>query len=239
MKICLNMIVKNEAVRIERCLGSVLPWISTFAIVDTGSSDNTVQKVNDFLYGAGKNGLTIEKPFVDFSTSRNHALELARTTECDYILLVDADMELIVENKGWLDNLEFDAYRMTQKSGNLSYRNTRLLRRDTPSRYMGVTHEYLDLTGITASLDGAWFVDHADGANRPGKFQRDIDLLEADLQRNPGNHRSVFYLAQSYKDLGNCAKAAELYEKRAEMGGWDEEVFYSWLGASRAMRTFG
>ena len=37
-RICLNMIVKNEAPVIERCLASVRPWVDYWVIVDTGST---------------------------------------------------------------------------------------------------------------------------------------------------------------------------------------------------------
>ena len=40
-RICLNMIVKNEAHVIRRCLDSVRPHITHWVIVDTGSTDRT------------------------------------------------------------------------------------------------------------------------------------------------------------------------------------------------------
>ena len=43
------------------------------------------------------------------------------------------------------------------------------------------------------------------------------------LEEDPENARHVFYLAQSYRDVGNLAQAMEWYEKRANLGGWDEE----------------
>ena len=45
--VCLNMIVKNEAAVIARCLASVRPLIDSWAIVDTGSSDGTQEIVRD------------------------------------------------------------------------------------------------------------------------------------------------------------------------------------------------
>ena len=49
--LCLNMIVKNEAHVIARCLDSVSPWISHWTIVDTGSSDGTRELVRARLAG--------------------------------------------------------------------------------------------------------------------------------------------------------------------------------------------
>ena len=45
----LNMIVKNEAHVILRCLASVKPWIDSWCIVDTGSSDGTQEIIQNYL----------------------------------------------------------------------------------------------------------------------------------------------------------------------------------------------
>jgi glycosyltransferase involved in cell wall biosynthesis len=235
MRLCLNMIVKNEAARIERCLASVKPHIAYWSITDTGSIDDTGARIRDLL--GDLPGSLMRCQFVNFSQARNFALNSARNFNFDYLLLVDADMELIAPDG--FGELDAPGYRMLQKSGDLAYWNARLVRRDNPCRYKGVTHEYLETDWPIENLFGPYFIDHADGANRPGKFDRDIALLEDALKRDPEDARSVFYLAQSYKDRGDFAKAAELYERRAEMGGFDEEVFYSWLAASRCMRAFG
>ena len=50
--ICLNMIVKNEAPVIGRCLASVLPFVDRWVIVDTGSTDGT-QVVTDAAAAVG------------------------------------------------------------------------------------------------------------------------------------------------------------------------------------------
>jgi len=63
-------------------------------------------------------------------------------------------------------------------------------------------------------------------------------LLEEDLAKNPGNARSQFYLAQSYRDAGQYEKAYEAYKRRARMDGWIEETFMAQLEAARmALRT--
>ena len=55
----------------------------------------------------------------------------------------------------------------------------------------------------------------------------DALLLETALQADPHNPRTVFYLAQSWRDAGEFDKALETYEKRSQMGGFEEERWYS------------
>lgn len=58
-------------------------------------------------------------------------------------------------------------------------------------------------------------------------YRRDALMLEEALLDKPDDTRTVFYLAQSYRDAEDYDLAIRYYEKRAEMGGWREEVFVS------------
>jgi tetratricopeptide (TPR) repeat protein len=109
------------------------------------------------------------------------------------------------------------------------------VRGDRNWRYVGVTHEYIECDGpaTEAKLDAIVIHHHADGTSWGHKFERDKDLLEQELARDPGNPRTVFYLAQTYRDMGRQAgddpdllqHAANLYERRAALPGWDEETY--------------
>ena len=188
MSICLNMIVKNESANLERCLRSVLPVISSWFICDTGSTDDTAEIINAVLKHIP--GELHSVPFVDFAQTRNIAMEKAKRSplEFQYLLLMDADMELVTTDPWALNGLTEPCYQLMQKNV-ISYYNTRLVRRDEKAHYEGVTHEYLVTSTAAKKLNTAWFIDHADGANRQGKFLRDIELLKDALASNPHNHR--------------------------------------------------
>ncbi len=240
MKLALNMIVKSEATIIERCLNSAIPYISAAVIVDTGSTDDTIRIIEQTLAAADVPYQIFQRPFINFSQARNAALDLARLSplEFDYILLTDADMELVVEDKLCFTNLIGPSYDMIQKAGTLSYHNRRIASRYTTGGYRGPTHEYLDLAAA-GCISGAYFLDYADGSNRRDKFQRDIDLLLADLRDHPANERSWFYLAQSYRDNGQPAQAAQAYRRRIDLGGWSEEVWDAKLNYAHCQKTLG
>jgi glycosyltransferase involved in cell wall biosynthesis len=82
-RICLNMIVRDEAHVIERCLASVKPYIDHWVIVDTGSVDDTPARIASAL--AGVPGTLHHRPWRDFGHNRSEALALAKphgTTCC-------------------------------------------------------------------------------------------------------------------------------------------------------------
>ncbi len=241
-KLCLNMIVKNEMANLPRCLGAVADHIGCWVIGDTGSSDGTQDFIRAFFAERGLPGELHSFPFVNFEQARNEALERAYASKLayDYLLFDDADMELVVEDPDFRTRLETPGYQLVQRAASgLVYWNTRLARRDVRVRYHGVTHEYLDVPGGTQKLQGVWYKDHASGANRADKFERDARLLTEALQQEPENHRYWFYLAQSYRDAGRTKEAAEAYAKRAGMGGWDEEAWNARLQEARCLRTLG
>ncbi|MGN9774846.1 glycosyltransferase [Micromonospora sp. H33] len=223
--ICLCMIVKNEARVIERCLKSVRGLVDTWVISDTGSTDGTQRLIRSTLdYIPGE---LYEEPWVNFGYNRSLNIAHARG-RAEYLLLLDAD--LVVRQDGLLPPLTADAY-MLRHEGTTEYRVKRLVRGDLPWQYEGVTHEYLTCDGPDRqeNIDALVIEDHADGGSRHDKFERDAKLLSAELERDPDNPRNVFYLAQTMRDMGRISEAITLYERRAQMGGWAEEVYYALL----------
>ncbi|UBM09249.1 glycosyltransferase [Cupriavidus metallidurans] len=227
MRICLSMIVKNEAAVIERCLRAVRPHIHAWAISDTGSTDGTQDIIRNTL--GDLPGELIERPWVDFSTNRNEALALA-AKHGDYALLIDADD--IIEASGF-GKLTADCYDMGVQFRSLTYSQPHLIRLGHGFFYTGVTHEYIDCNRPYSrdTLKNAIYRIGDDGARRVSgrKFVEDAGILEKALAADPGNTRYQFYLAQSYRDGGLVDKAIAAYANRATMGGWDEEVYYSML----------
>jgi hypothetical protein len=92
-------------------------------------------------------------------------------------------------------------------------------------------HEFLECE--SAFTRDAWEqprirVAHDGARSRdPQTYLKDAALLEEALRTDPENTRYVFYLAQSYRDACNLTKSRAVYEQRAAMGGWDEEVWFS------------
>lgn len=223
---CLHMIVKDEAAIIERCLAAAAPLISCWIICDTGSSDDTRDRIAAFFAARGIPGELHRTTFRTFGQARNDALRAARASALpyDYLLLADADMELVVD--GPTAALDGEAYDVVQRVGSLVYDNIRLLRRDSRVEYVGVTHECLPVRS-SGRVQGMWFRDHASGANRAGKFERDAAMLADALRLDPSDARSAYYYAQSLRDAGRLIEALAAYRRRAAMVGWPEETWHA------------
>jgi glycosyltransferase involved in cell wall biosynthesis len=241
--ICLNMIVKNEAPVIRRCLDSVRPIIDRWVIVDTGSTDGTQDIIKEHLRGLP--GELHERPWLNFAHNRTEALELARG-KGDYTLIIDADDTLEIGAGIVLPALTAGSYTMEIAYAGTVYRRTQLVRSALPWRYEGVLHEYITCNGDPSCdhLPGIRMLPSQDGARRkdPETYRRDAAALEAALQTETNPFlvaRYRFYLAQSYRDCGEAEKALEHYLVRAKLGFWQEEVFVSLYYAAQLKQRLG
>jgi tetratricopeptide (TPR) repeat protein len=231
------MIVKNESSIITRLFDSILPLIDSYFICDTGSTDNTPVLIRNYFILNGIPGKVIEEPFVDFGYNRTHALNKCIGAEkADYLLLMDADMiiELPVnfDVKKFKSNVSiYDAHYALQGSDAFYYKNVRVVRNVKGLSYWGVTHEYMEFPDDTKygffNKKDFFIRDIGDGGAKVDKYERDIRLLTKALVDKPDNVRYTFYLANSYRDMGQHIKAIETYEKRIKLGGWEEEIWYS------------
>lgn len=229
--IALAVMTRNGLNKLPRLLKSTADLVDCVVALDTGSADGTAKFLRD--YGAEVH----EAPFVDFATSRNQLTELAKNA-ADWLLLLDDDMSLrlgrpAAEIKASLDMLN-PAYLLKHTSG-IEYWVTRLIQPRFRWNYVGVTHEYITSHAVQGThpprLEGIE-IDHFFN-HGPQKFIRDLKLLTADIARDPNDTRTIFYIAQTLKDSGHTLAAIRFYVMRAEMGGWDEEVYYAMYQAAR------
>ncbi len=222
--ICLSMIVKDEAHVIERCLRSVRPLLSSWLIVDTGSTDDTEAVSRRALDGIP--GEYVGRPWLDFATNRNEALELSRP-KAEYSLVIDADDELEPAPGFVLPELHLDVYLLQVVGLNhgVTFVRPHLLSNAFPHRYEGAVHETVVPQPFVTSdvLPGLVYRIHLDEGGRsrvPGnKFLRDAEVLEGALRRDPEDAKNVYFLGQSHANGGDTKRAIEAYERYAKMPG--------------------
>ena len=118
-------------------------------IADTGSTDDTVDVINNWMKSNGVDGQVVFEPWKDFAYNRSFAMEKIREKKyIDYILMIDAD-EILTYEEGLdfskiKENLSFDLYNMNCKLGGVEYLRTSITKNKKPYFYKGVVHEYLE-----------------------------------------------------------------------------------------------
>ena len=158
----------------------------------------------------------------------------------DFILLLDADMKLEINDKRrFLKLLNHNSYyTILQGTRDFMYENIRLIPNESlllnKTMYIGVTHEYLSTPNQFKELklekNVLFIKDIGDGGCKQDKFKRDISLFLSEFKLNPGsenNPRYNFYLANSYYNSSDDYNAIKYYKKTIKLNGWYQERWYS------------
>jgi FkbM family methyltransferase len=237
----LVMIVKNEAKRIATVLASYRPYVDMWTILDTGSTDGTQDLIKREL--AGIPGVLHEEPFVDFATSRNRALELHGLSTVFSIMPNGDVLQGGAALVSFLDAHRRDfagAYRVRISPGH--YYHPLVMRTGFGWRYKWRTHECAMGPNTGPAIPDVTVV--RDRGTRSSdewrtRWTRDLDLLNRDRIEDPKDPRPYFYLGQTHECLGQPAQALEMYEQRATMGGYFDEVFEAKFRIGKMMERLG
>jgi tetratricopeptide (TPR) repeat protein len=196
LSVCL--IVKNEERFLARCLKSVREVASQIVVVDTGSTDRTIEIARE--HGAEVHSFTWCD---DFSAARNLSLLHARG---DWVLILDADEELsgthVQKLKSHLRTPGVLGFRLPLKEstlgdGALAY-VPRLFRNAPGIHFIGRVHE--EAFSQVERLGKAWGMEHRRGdallihhgyapevvAER-NKKSRNLRLLRLGIAEHPQN----------------------------------------------------
>lgn len=122
----LSMIVKDEASVIERCLERVAPLVDYVLIADTGSSDDTVERIEAFLQSRNIPGHVVRHTWANFAHNRTLALrEMQARKEIDYVFTIDADelleIDAALDLSAFKAGLTADLCEIEMGNGSLSY----------------------------------------------------------------------------------------------------------------------
>jgi glycosyltransferase involved in cell wall biosynthesis len=233
--IAVGMMVKNESLTILRTLESLLPLKPDLVVItDTGSTDDTIVKAGLFLQDKGIKYKIYSEQFVDFGFNRTLVLRKCfLEPDIDWVLMIDADETLVLHDFN-RDDLRFhQCFDVKLEAAPIIYSLPRLTSNKVPWKYVGVTHEYLDTTGMSKGYcSNIMLNQHNDSFRRRSnqKLMDDVRLLKNGIEFSTDKFlvaRYHFYLANTYHSLGNYAKAIEHYLERIAFKGWEEEIFYS------------
>jgi pentatricopeptide repeat protein len=201
--IALCMIVKNEEEHLPRALASAKRLVDQMIVVDTGSTDRTVEIAKSF--GAD---VYFHEWEGDFSKARNISMGYA---DADWILILDADEELVKDDlkviRQTIRETDFRAISMSvynfsrEKQMYTSFLpSVRLFRRDLGAYYDGIVHNQLRFPTEEGVLRIPARILHYGYGLSPEQMARKVErsrtLLEQQLRENPDNAFAHFNLAQ-------------------------------------------
>lgn len=208
------MIVKNEERFLAQCLNSIKDAVDEIIIVDTGSSDKTVEIAQSFgtrVYHHPWNN--------SFSEARNHSLSYAT---CDWILQIDADEALEQADIPLLHNLMtsdsynaiFVAIYSELSGGQSKHYYTRVFRRGK-AHFEGIVHNQLVFEGkaFQSEIRFYHYGYNLSETEMLKKYKRTGDLLRQQLVQNPNNIFFMANLIRNYRNERNYGKVIELAEK--------------------------
>jgi tetratricopeptide (TPR) repeat protein len=246
LTLSLVMIVKDEEEMLPGCLAAVCDAVDEMIVVDTGSTDRTVEIAESF--GA----TVVHFPWNgSFADARNVSLDRATS---DWVLYLDADEHMIPEDTGQLRDLLGHTWREAfylvetnytggEDSGSsVAHLALRLFRNRPEYRFEGRVHEqkthnmptYLperfETTPIRMRHYG--YLKSRIGARE--KSQRNLQLLQQEARDTPGPFVD-FNLGSEYIALGEfnqaCSFLVRAWNELREDSSWTFKGYSPMLAA--------
>jgi Flp pilus assembly protein TadD len=254
----LCMIVRNEGPLLGNCLDSVQGFIDELVVVDTGSTDNTIEIARN--YGARVREFRWTE---DFSAARNHALQMATAA---WILVLDADETLSRQDHSKLAALvsggDADAWSLVQRTygNNLIHKDytvaqddcyhesspyagwtpsrlVRLFRNRPEYRYRYRIHELIEPSILDAGghIHDTDIPIHHFGRQKGeseirSKLELYLKLGLEQIRETPNETKPLIETALVYQELGNSSAAEHLLHKALALKENDFHV-HAALGA--------
>lgn len=220
------MIIRNEEARLANCLASIQPIADEIIVVDTGSTDRSVELAKQF--GAVVVCSTWQD---DFAKARNEGISLAGT---DWILVLDADEELMDgqnEIKAFLQEtsadvctIQLENWTGVQPEDRTFYEAERLFRNRCGFYYKGIIHEQLVRNdnmrqegGLKARIGKSPIrVQHYGYLpaviQEKQTAQRNLGLIQKALELDPKDTFHLYNLGVTCCQLGMWEQAKEAFE---------------------------
>ena len=236
-KLSACLIVRDVEQTLENCLRSIQPAVDELVVVDTGSVDQTREIAKRL--GAKLHGFAWCD---DFAQARNMSLLHATG---DWIFWMDADdtidernasgLRLLAEQEhpeslmGFVMQVHCPAPFEHGVSQNTVVDHIKVFRNLPEIQFEGRIHEQVLPSIRRLGGEIGWtdlFVVHSGADHSPvgrqKKLERDLRILELDLEDRPDHPFVLFNLGMTYANAGDDAQAVRFLERALETAGPDD-----------------
>ncbi len=234
------VITKNEENNLEKCLKSVKSIADEIIVVDTGSTDKTLEIAQQFT-----NNIFHFEWIYNFSTARNFALEKATG---QFILSIDADEYLLNSNilietlknpkqdtGGWLVNVISEIKNEYGQTEKMQSSLLRLFRNKQEIRFKGIIHEQVldSILKLNLKIENSNITFIHTGYDIDNdlliqKHERNLSLITKEIKNDPSNLYLKNHLAKTCNALGKRDEAIryfkEVVDKSATIGVYTIEA---------------
>lgn len=225
MKLSIGMMVKNESKHLRECLESLKPIRdaieSELIIVDTGSTDNTVEIAKEFT-----DKVYFHEWNSNFSEIRNTTIKYCTG---EWFFCIDGD-EVISNPNGILkffNSNEIEKYKtasITIKNFTTSdnqeeftiFTSVRIFKKDKDFRFEGAIHNQPiwknPMIKLNSEILHYGYINN-DKELMDKKFLRTSEILKSELEKDPENIYYIYQLSVSYAMHGDIQEALEIIKK--------------------------
>ena len=247
-----GMIVKNEERDLPKCLATIQDCVDGLVVMDTGSVDKTEEYtkamwtkplVYETYTEASKKDESGDWKLWNFGKARNAFVDkIEAMQDVDYLIWFDADDTLLTPEE--LKRVFYSPYAvfgMMIETDGMKWVHHRAWKTKQGIKFDGRIHEYAVL-GNSDSFVFNTVVIHHDAAPGIGEDsnRRNLRILEAELEENPNDSRTAFYLANTHKDAARYLEAVKYYDVRIKLGpGYWDEWITAYLYKARCERAAG
>lgn len=215
------LVVRNGKASVVRCLDALLPLVNEYVIVDTGSTDGTVELVNDWKARHPGSRVVLEQVgrlfhdedgIFDFGGAKNYAIKIA---SCPYVLWVDVN-DILVNAPKVRDAFDKIVNKiphasitlLTRVDSSFAFPRVRIAPKEY-AHFEGRIHEYM----VNTSKDGQVVTTRFmfDNFKKYRDVSRNVKTLLKDWKLQH-TQRSAFYLGNSARDINDFETAKAWYE---------------------------
>lgn len=243
--ISVAMMMRNEEKVIGRAMGVAEKIGDEVVVLDTGSSDRSVEIARGFkkVVVVESKEFTREKHWSEFQfgKARNEGI---RHCQGNWVMMLDCDDVIGDEGCRRVREIaghgEVGVYGFIVKSGGIEFMQNRLFPLGVWYDEAHSCHEVLDTRGWKSFMEKGVVVEHRPIGKVVQSGERNLALLRKDYEdRGMRDPRTLFYYARALMEMGKWGEAEPVYGEYLGAAKWGEERMFARLDLGMCLWRLG